>query len=152
MDMNSWSNSQQLQDRIIWVRSQAEAEAYPMVPNATMQFWDIYQPVIYRKMTDAYGRTSLFEVYDLKLRETKPTVQQQQYSTGTPQPSVNDYVHVDAFNNLVSQVEQMNVRMANFMDDFTKRVQNPAPQNMAPPPQSQNQQQNHQDRRKDGNR
>lgn len=152
MDMNSWSNSQQLQDRIIWVRSQAEAEVYPMVPNATMQFWDIYQPVIYRKMTDAYGRTSLFEVYDLNLRETKPTVQQQQYSTGAPQPSVNDYVHVDAFNNLVSQVEQMNARMANFMDDFTKRVQNPAPQSMAPPPQSQNQQQNHQDRRKDGNR
>lgn len=151
MDMNSWSNSQQLQDRIIWVRSQAEAEAYPMVPNATMQFWDIYQPVIYRKMTDTYGRTSLFEVYDLTLRETRPTIQQQQYSTGAAQPSVNDYVHVDAFNNLVSQVEQMNARMANFMDDFTKRVQNQAPQAVSQPQQNQ-QQQNHQDRRKDGNR
>ena len=144
----AWSNSQQLQDRIIWVRSQAEAENYPMVPNATMQFWDIYQPVIYRKMTDQYGRTSLFEAYDLVKR---PTQQSQQSMQQSPQPAqqpqyqapvqqnANDYVNAAAFNSLVERVNHMGDMLAGLVE----KSKDTAVQ-MSPPA--------HEDRRKDGNR
>lgn len=145
MDMNSWSNSQQLQDRIIWVRSQAEAENYPMVPNATMQFWDIYQPVVYRKMTDAYGRTSLFETYDLKLRDSQmPAPQQRPIPMQNQQPTPNEYVSIDVFNGLAAQVGRMNEMLVDLVE--ASRQSTPAAS------QNQNQQQNHSERRKDGNR
>lgn len=134
----TWSNSQQLQDRIIWVRSQAEAENYPMIPNATMQFWDMYQPVIYLKRTDAYGRTALFEIYDLTKRENVPLMSAQQ----TP----NDYVSVSAFNGLAEQVGHINDMLASVMETLKHQSSLTAQQ------QNQNVQQNHQDRRKDGNR
>lgn len=142
----TWSNSQQLQDRIIWVRSQAEAENYPMVPNATMQFWDIYQPVIYRKMTDQYGRPSLFEAYDLIKRQPQqppqqpPQPQQPQYQGPAQQnTSTNEYVNAAAFNSLVERVNRMNDMLAGLVE----KSKEPAVQ--MPPPV-------HQDRRKDGNR
>lgn len=139
----AWSNSQQLQDRIIWVRSQAEAENYPMVPNATMQFWDMYQPVIYRKMTDQYGRTSLFEAYDLVKRPQQPQQlpqppQQPQYQVPTQQ-NANDYVSVAAFNGLVERVNHMNDLLAGLVEKSKE-------------PAAQMPTQVHQDRRKDGNR
>lgn len=142
----AWSNSQQLQDRIIWVRSQAEAENYPMVPNATMQFWDMYQPVIYRKMTDQYGRTSLFEAYDLVKRPQQPQQppqppqppQQPQYQVPTQQ-NANDYVSAAVFNSLVERVNHMNDMLAGLVEKSKEPVV------QMPPPV-------HQDRRKDGNR
>lgn len=138
----AWSNSQQLQDRIIWVRSQAEAENYPMVPNATMQFWDIYQPVVYRKMTDQYGRLSLFEAYDLikrPLQQPQQPPQQPQYQAPVQQNTDNDYVNAVTFNSLVERVNRMNDMLAGLVE----KSKEPAVQ--MPPPV-------HQDRRKDGNR
>lgn len=144
----TWSNSQQLQDRIIWVRSQAEAENYPMVPNATMQFWDMYQPVIYRKMTDQYGRTSLFEAYDLIKRQPQqpsqplqqpPQPQPQSQYQAPAQQNTNDYVNAAAFNSLVERVNHMSDMLAGLVE----KSKEPAVQ--MPPPV-------HQDRRKDGNR
>lgn len=144
----SWSNSQQLQDRIIWVRSQAEAENYPMIPNATMQFWDMYQPVIYLKRTDAYGRTALFEIYDLKKRENVQlmSAQQTMAPTQNQQQTPNDYVSVSEFNGLAEQVGHIGDMLASVMETLKHQSSLTAQQ------QNQNAQQSHQDRRKDGNR
>lgn len=144
----TWSNSQQLQDRIIWVRSQAEAENYPMIPNATMQFWDMYQPVIYLKRTDAYGRTALFEIYDLTKRENvhMMSAQQTMVPAQNQQQTPNDYVSVTAFNGLADQVSHINDMLASVMETLKHQSSLTAQQ------QNQNAQQSHQDRRKDGNR
>lgn len=66
--------SQQVQNSIVWVRSEMEARNYPVAPNNSVTFWHENGLEIYLKKADASGRPD-FEVYDVIKRST-PVAQQ----------------------------------------------------------------------------
>lgn len=109
--------SQQVQDRIIWVRSYAEVEGYPMVPNSKMQFWDINEPVIYWKSTDMYGNTYSIDVYDIVKRQYGPRMPSQSQPQQMPQnpapyQTAND-VTVQ-MNALTARIDKLTESMVNI--------------------------------------
>lgn len=56
---------------IIWVGSDAEADAYPIAPNNAVTLWNRAVPVVYFKQADASGRPTL-KSYDLVERTRTP--------------------------------------------------------------------------------
>ena len=55
------------QSGIIWVSSEAEAQAYPVAPNNAVALWDSTRSTIYLKQADASGKPVL-KTYDLTER------------------------------------------------------------------------------------
>lgn len=55
------------QSGILWVSSEAEAQAYPVAPNNAVALWDSTRPTIYLKQADASGKPVL-KTYDLTER------------------------------------------------------------------------------------
>ena len=65
MQMVQQNQNQQVQaNGIIWVGSDAEADAYPIAPNNAVVMWNRSAPVVYIKQADASGRPSM-KSYDL---------------------------------------------------------------------------------------
>lgn len=64
---------------LIWVGSYAEAQMYPVAPNAAVALWDSSSPAIYLKQADASGRPTL-KTYDL-VERVDATAQQEDKST-----------------------------------------------------------------------
>ena len=52
---------------ILWVTSEAEAQAFPVAPNNAVALWDSSRPTIYLKQADASGKP-VIKVYDLTER------------------------------------------------------------------------------------
>lgn len=52
---------------ILWVTSEAEAQAYPVAPNNAVALWDSSRPAVYIKQADASGKPIL-KAYDLTER------------------------------------------------------------------------------------
>lgn len=69
---------QQQQSGIIWVSSDAEAEAFPIAPNNAVRLWHSSLPIVYFKSADASGKPTI-KSYELVERseslETKPTIE-----------------------------------------------------------------------------
>lgn len=83
---------------MIPVNSQQAALTYAMLPNMTLYFMDLTNPVWYTRTTDNMGNTIAFDVYDIIKRET-----QQQ----TVQPQQTEYVQKSELEALVTAaVEQ----------------------------------------------
>lgn len=61
---------------LIWVGSYAEAQMYPVAPNAAVALWDSSSPAIYLKQADASGRPTL-KTYDLVERAEAPVPQEE---------------------------------------------------------------------------
>lgn len=53
---------------IIWAGEQ-DARAYPTAPSTSIILWDPNVDVFYKKVTDAQGKTILFDVFDYAKRE-----------------------------------------------------------------------------------
>ena len=64
---------------LIWVGSYAEAQMYPVAPNAALALWDSSSPAIYLKQADASGRPTL-KTYDLVERAEAPVPQEDKVS------------------------------------------------------------------------
>ena len=64
---------------LIWVGSYAEAQMYPVAPNAAVALWDSSSPAIYLKQADASGRPTL-KTYDLVERAETPAPQEDKVS------------------------------------------------------------------------
>ncbi len=56
--------SQQIQNGIIWVSGDAEANAFPIAPNNAVRLWHSTLPIVYFKSADASGKPTL-KSYDL---------------------------------------------------------------------------------------
>lgn len=63
----------QMNQSIIWVRGQEGADRYLMAPNTTQPLWDMDNPVIYLKSTDASGQPSM-KILDYQERPSAPAV------------------------------------------------------------------------------
>lgn len=61
---------------LIWVGSFAEAQMYPVAPNAAVALWDSSSPAIYLKQADASGRPTL-KTFDLVERVESPAPQEE---------------------------------------------------------------------------
>lgn len=53
---------------IIWAGEQ-DARAYPTAPSTSIILWDPNVDVFYKKVTDAQGKTILFDIFDYAKRE-----------------------------------------------------------------------------------
>lgn len=80
------------QSAIIWVNGKAEADAYPVAPNAAVSLWDSSAPCIYLKKADASGRPTM-TIYDLVERVDAPA---QPTTEQTPPPDYATKQEVEA--------------------------------------------------------
>ena len=96
---------QQNTNSIIWVSSDAEADAYPLAPNNAVTLWHRTAPVVYMKQADASGKPSM-KIYELV--EKKPATAQ--YSPSTADGfATKEEVHSleDALKTLRSEVKDL---------------------------------------------
>ena len=76
---------------IIWVSSDAEADAYPLAPNNAITLWHRSMPIVYFKQADASGKPTM-KIYDLV--EHKPvTIDPQEYATKDEIKTLKDTIH-----------------------------------------------------------
>lgn len=73
---------------IIWVSSDAEADAYPLAPNNAVTLWNRSAPMVYFKQADASGKPSM-KVYDLVEHKSVAEPAQEKVSFAT-QEEVRD--------------------------------------------------------------
>lgn len=96
----------QPQSPMIWVKGAAQAESYPVAPNATVILWDSEQDTIYIKSTDVLGKPSI-KYLDYKIRENVPKTEEQ-----TP-VSVGEYA--------------TKADLASFMDEIRNKLEDLKP-------------------------
>lgn len=92
-------NQQQIQSNsIIWVGSDAEADAYPIAPNNAITLWNRSLPVVYFKQADASGKPSM-KIYEL--------VERRSSVPDNPPQQTPEYVTVSDFHILENSVKEL---------------------------------------------
>lgn len=89
---------------ILWVASEAEAQAFPVAPNNAVALWDSNRPTIYLKQADASGKP-VIKTYDLTERaETARVAFSTAGNTETPAKDQKD--EIDALWAAVEEIRQ----------------------------------------------
>lgn len=89
----------QIQNGIIWVSGDEEAEAFPIAPNNAVRLWHRTMPIVYFKSADASGKPSLAS-YDLV--ERTRTAQER---TEPAESKLVDYTRKDELGALTAALE-----------------------------------------------
>lgn len=94
------TNTQPVQNNMIWVSGEAGAKAYLVAPNTTVQLWDSEAQTIYLKSADGSGMPTM-KVLDYTIREAQ--------APNTPtlmQDNLPEYVTKHEFEEFVERVNK----------------------------------------------
>ena len=92
------NQQQQVNNTIIWVNSEAEAQNYPVAPNNAVALWDSSKAAIYLKQADASGRPS-FKAFDL--------VEHKIANLSNESSKVNTFIEKADLDDLKAQIEAL---------------------------------------------
>ena len=113
---SSQAQNQQTQPQIsgiIWVGSDAEADAYPIAPNNAVTLWNRSQPIVYFKQADASGKPSM-KIYDLVEHVNK--------IAESPQPErFLDYATKDDVSALEEAIKSIRNELKSVRKDMKKK-------------------------------
>lgn len=98
----------QMNQSMIWVRGQEGADRFLMAPNTTQPLWDMDNPVIYLKSTDASGQASM-KTLDYQERPSVPAAQAGAQQGITREEFASMMAKMDALN---AKIEAMPVRQS----------------------------------------
>lgn len=95
---------------MMWVNDEREASLYPVAPNTAIALWDIKNPVVYVKQSDASGRPSL-KIYDL-------TERADELQTASKPETAKTFATKDELSAVVGAVKEVNGTLASLRIDI----------------------------------
>ena len=91
---------------IIWAGEQ-DARAYPTAPSTSIILWDPNVDVFYKKVTDAQGKTILFDIFDYAKRE----IQNEKVENGESAVQSNE--------NLSKKVDDLSLKLDSLIESLS---------------------------------
>jgi hypothetical protein len=107
--------TQQIQNGIIWVSGDAEANAYPIAPNNAVRLWHSSLPIVYFKSADASGKPTL-KAYDLVERTEKASA-----ATEIAESKVADFVTKDELSAISLELEALKNEFKTVKKEYVKK-------------------------------
>lgn len=106
---------QQIQNGIIWVSGDAEANAYPIAPNNAVRLWHSSLPIVYFKSADASGKPTL-KAYDLVERTESASA-----ATEIAESKVADFVTKDELSAISLELEALKNEFKTVKKEYVKK-------------------------------